>query len=231
MRVLFSLIFVIGAAACDAAAEPRSISVQGTGVIAVEPDVAIVRMGVDTLSETSRDTLRINSEATNAVIAALKKLGVEDRHIRTESLQLHPRYDHQRDREGRTSQHLVGFQASNIVSVRLEDLSQAGEAIDVATTAGANRVDGIRFEVGNPDEVLQHARDAAWGDARAQAEQLVSLAGAGLGPVLKIVTHGGTPPQPREMAFAGVRMDSVPVSGGQQNISVQLHVTWELINN
>ena len=229
-RLILGLSFAAVSFGCglETQAPERLISVQGTGTVAVEPDVAVVRLGVETRAATSEETLRLNSEKTNSVVAALQALGVEANAIRTESIQLHPRYEHIRDGNGRSSQSLVGYRASNTVRVQLRELSSAGDAIDAASQAGANRIDSIGFEVSDPAAALVAAREAAWQDAKRQAEQLADLAGTGLGEVRNLTTHNTHAGPIQEMALARSAMDSVPISPGQQNVSVHLSVSWSL---
>lgn len=234
MRYITLFVALFGLAGCDIGSAQRhaehTLSVQGTGTVAVQPDVAVVRVGVDTREATSQETLNKNSQVTNAIIDAVKTLGVAEQHIQTEALQLHPRYEHQRDDRGRSTQHLVGYRASNIVSIRLLDLGRAGDMIDAASQAGANRIDSIRFEVSEPARALEQARQAAWADALAQAQQLAALAGVQLGQVSHMATHNALAPQVQEMTMArsAMAMDAPPIAGGQQQITVHLQVTWQL---
>ena len=213
----------------DFMSEQESVSVSGVGDVAAVSDVAVVRLGVESIEDTAGDAMRVNNEQTQAIIAALKDIGVREQDMRTEALQLHPRYEHLRDEQGRQTQHLVGYRASNILSARLPDLARAGEAIDATISAGANRIDNITFEVSDPGAAVRAARDAAWADAQRQAEQLASLAGAKLGSVQRISTNQQAPRPVQEVAMARTLMQSVPLQGGQQEMSVQIDVTWSLI--
>ena len=228
--ILLGVALILSGCGVEQAAAPRTLSVSGTGTIAVTPDVAIVRLGVESRADTSDEALSQNSAKTNAVIEALKALGVEDKSIRTESVQLNPRYEHIREPNGRSSQTLVGYRASNLIRVELSELSNAGSAIDAASKAGANRIDSIGFEVSDPTAALVSAREVAWRDALSQAEQLAGLADAKLGKVIQVSTHNSTSGPVHEMAFARAAMDAVPVSGGQQNVTVQLAVSWSLVD-
>jgi uncharacterized protein YggE len=223
-------IFLCGAcSANDFISKQESVSVSGVGVVTAVSDVAVVRLGVENIEDTAGDAMRVNSEQTQAIIAALKDIGILEQDMRTEALQLHPRYEHLRDEQGRQTQHLVGYRASNILSARLPDLARAGEAIDATISAGANRIDNITFEITDPAAAVSAARDAAWADARRQAEQLASLAGAKLGFVQHISTNQQAPRPVQEVTKARALTQSVPLQGGQQEMSVQIDVTWSLI--
>ena len=218
-------------AACSMADETqqnqiRTIAVSGTGYAAAGSDMAIIRVGVETEGNTAIEAMRSNSERTRALLKVLKAQGVADLDLQTSSLNLQPRYDYPKNRNGEQTRRLLGYTAINTVTARVMDLDQVGGALDAAIDAGGNRIDSIQFDLKDPTEVLRLARDAAWQNALAQAEQLAALAGEQLGKVTKIESYQHNP-GPVHMAEArALRSSDVPIQGGQQRLSVQLNVTW-----
>lgn len=232
-RLSLVTLFIFLSSACGAREfvadeETRSLAVRGTGMVAASPDVAVVRLGVESREATAREAMHANNARTRAILEALKTMGAREQDVRTEALQLHPRYEHTRTADGSQNQSLVGYRASNIVSARLRDIASAGDAIDAAIQAGANRVDSIGFEVSDPTATLSAARDAAWADALQQAKQLAGLANAELGAVLRVSSNQQSSGPVHEMASVRLMMDSVPLQGGQQQLTVQIDVTWAL---
>lgn len=206
----------------------RSISVIGSGEASVQPDVAVILVGVQTTDETASEALTQNSEQMQELIDTLTDAGVEAADIRTQSVQLYPVYEPQGP--GETGQpDISGYTAANTVSVRVEDLEQVGELLDSAVQAGGNRIDGILFETSDSVEALEQARELAMENARAKAEHLASLANASLGAVINIQeVPGGQPP----VLFpqGGLAQDfAVPVQPGSQILRVDIQVTWELL--
>ncbi len=106
--------------------EAGTIVVSGTGRVAVEPDIAELRLGVavsrDSVAEARSEAARTMSAILEAVAAA----GVASRDIRTSQLSVQPRYDY---RDGRAPT-LVGYDLANVVEVTVRDL---------ATVAGGRR--------------------------------------------------------------------------------------------
>jgi hypothetical protein len=101
-----------------------------------------------------------------------------------------------------------------------------GELLDAATEAGANRVEGINFEVTNPEEVLSQARELAWENARQKGEELAGLSGADLGEVLSI-SESTRGPQPVYLRAEEMEA-AVPVQPGTEEIRVELQIVWAL---
>ncbi len=209
--------------------DQRTISVSGSGVISAAPDQVTLRLGVETTAETASEALSQNSEQMTAVIDSLKDAGIPAEQIQTQTVLLNPRYETPPREPGEAQEReLVGYQASNIVLARTEDLDAVGQLLDTAVRAGANRIEGLRFEVSDPQDLLDQARDVAWEDAETKAQQLVALARAELGAVLSIDESTRTPGPVRMESVEMERVAGVPVEPGSEEIQVELQVTWLL---
>src|SRR5438477_12232277 len=62
---------------------PHEITVSGQGKAYAKPDVAMVTFGVTTEAPKSQDAVNQNNAKMNAVIDAIKSLGVQDKDIQT----------------------------------------------------------------------------------------------------------------------------------------------------
>jgi uncharacterized protein len=209
----------------------RTLSASGTGAVAADPDRAVILLGVLSEEETASAAMARTNETMQDVIDALVAAGVTRANIQTQSIRIDPIYEFPQEEPGRPggSRVLVGFSATNIAEVTLTDLMILGEVLDAVVEAGANRIDGIRFEVDDSLDLLGQAREQAWNDAEAKARQLAELAGTGLGPVLTIQEAvRGPGPFAAEMAFDQAVGAGAPVEPGQQTVRVELLVTWTL---
>jgi uncharacterized protein YggE len=215
-------------------AEPqRTISVSGTGQASAQPDMAVISLGVTSEAEEASEALTENSTQMTAVIDALKTGGVLAKDIRTQTIRLSPRYEQPPRTPGGEQKPavLVGFVANNVVEARVRDLDTLGTLLDAAVKAGGNQIQGIRFEIEDPSELLVQARDAAWEDALAKAMQLADLADAELGRALTIQEFSRTP-RPYEGARAitfDTQVAAVPIEPGEQSMQIEVQVTWEMV--
>ncbi|HEX2224065.1 MAG TPA: SIMPL domain-containing protein [Thermoanaerobaculia bacterium] len=213
-----------GAAAAGTPPLVPVLSVQGTGDARVTPDEATVRLGVFAQRPTAREAQDQVSRTGQAVLEAVRRLGVRPEQIQTSELSLGPVYDHQEGREPRVS----GYTASNVVSIRLEDLDQVGPVVDAGLGAGANRLDGVIFGLRDDAAARASALTAAVSKARAKADALARALRVRLVEIVE-VTEGGipvfTPTYARgEVAMAADAMiANTPVSSGQ--VEVQASVT------
>lgn len=216
-------------AVAQQAEQQRIISLQGTGEVSVSPDVAAISVGVETQAEEAGEALSENSESMQAVIDALLVADIAEEDIRTHVVRLQPQYEQQPPqprREGPTP--IVGFVATNMVDVRLRDIEALGEVLDAAVAAGANLVQDIRFEISQPEEAQAQARELAWDSAEARATQLAELAGVELAEVLTI-NESSQGPIPVARAAIGLEAAAVPIQPGTQTVSVNLQVTWRIV--
>ena len=214
-------------AAQDPAPEgTRTLDVSADATVARSPDRASIQLAVETLGETAREAVRGNAEAMTAVIDALAGLGIPSSAIRTRSISLSPRY--RRDRE--TEEPVItGYHAANRVSVRVDDVEAVGGVVDAAIAAGANRVDGIHFEIADPEAAYHEALELAVAKARREAEVLARAMDATLGPAIRVSTGGFRVPMleaPRMETMA--RSAATPVEPGELEVSASVRITYRL---
>jgi len=69
---------------------------------------------------------------------------------------------------------IVGYLATNVVEVTLDDLAQVSKVIDTATQSGANIVRNLQYRLKNPRSVRGQALREAAEQARASAEAMAS---------------------------------------------------------
>ncbi len=209
---------------------PVLISVEGRGEVTAVPDIAEVSFGVQTdRLGTAEKAMAQLSDKMNAVVAAVKAAGIEEKDITTQNLSLYPSYDW---KEGvRIDQ---GFEANQSLQVKVRDLSNIGAILAAATSAGANQAGGVSFTIDDPEMLQAQAREKAITDAEAKAQvlarqlkkRIVKMKGYSEG-------GGGVPP----IVFAEkamLRADGVdaampaPVPAGEQEVVVTVSLMYEV---
>jgi uncharacterized protein YggE len=206
------------------AADPHTIAMTGHGEIKAVPDMAAVNAGVTTNAPTAAAALAANSARMSQVFDALKKLGIPERNIQTTGFSVSPQYT---NGDNINPRHLTGYQVNNEVSVRLDDVSRLGTALDTLVGAGANQMNGIGFDIATPAPLLEKARAQAIADARARAQTYAQAAGVSLGPIVSI-SEGGGEAQPRPMYRVMAMAAPVPVVAGEQSVTADVTVVWEI---
>lgn len=199
------------------------IAVQGEGVVAAEPDMAIISMGVTREARTASAAMDGASAATADVLASVKAAGIEPRDVQTSSISLSPNWDHTRSGPPVVN----GYVASNQLSVRVRDLAELGGLLDRVVGDGANTMNGLSFAVAEPRPLEDEARTAAVKDARAKAELLAAAAGVTLGPVISIAEAGSfAPPGAMMRTMADESAMAVPVAAGEIEYRISVSVVF-----
>ena len=205
---------------------PRTVTVTGSGRVAVRPDLADLRLGVTITAPTATGAREESARVMHEVISGLKALGIEDRDLRTSIVSVSPAYDYSANTG---TPKLVGYTFTNLVAAVVRDVERLGDAIDAALTAGATNVDHLAFRVDDPSEAERGAREAAVADARAKAETLARAAGVSIGGVAAMVESGAAIPYPMpmmELASFKARDAATPVEAGEHEIAVVLVVSY-----
>lgn len=222
LRILccsFLLITTLGAAQ----AADRLVTVTGEAAVSIVPDAAVIRIGVSTQGKTAADASGANSQKMGAVLGAIKDAGIADRDVQTAVLSLQPQYDSGKPGAPR----LVGFVASNQVTVKIRDIKALPGVLDRAISAGANEMSGIEFVVSEQSKLLDQARGQAIADARRKAELYAQAAGGHVGRVIAI-TEEGAPAPARPMAAAMRAGAAVPVAPGERTLKAAVTVSYML---
>lgn len=211
-----------------AADERPRIVVTGEGEAATAPDLAMLSLTVMREAQSAREALTANSDAMTAVIAAMKDFGIAERDLQTSNIRIDPRYSHAPKPDGTQQATLTGYTVSNSLTVRVRDISKAGEVLDKAVSLGVNQGGGISFGNEDPAAVVKEARRKAVADAFEKAGTLAEAAGGKLGRVMEIIDQniGVAPQMLRAKAFDAA--SAVPIQSGENAYSVQVSVTFEL---
>ena len=203
-------------------APPPMISVTGEATVSVPPDLAAVDGGVTSDARTAREASEANNAAMGKVLLALKGAGIDEKDYQTSRLSLQPQ-----SAPGRAGPPaIVGYRASNRVTVRLRDVTKVASIIDTLVGAGANDIGGINFMVSQASKLLDDAREQAIADARRKAEIYARAAGVTLGAPLSI-SEAGSPGAMPFRKLAGMAA-ATPVAQGEETLAVTVNVSWAI---
>lgn len=208
----------------------RVIITSGSSEVKVTPDRAQVTVSVQTENADVKVAQSENADRMDAVIKAIKAVGIADADIRTSGYSIYPVYDDTSSIFGRK---VKTYRVTNSVQVTIRDVTKTGEVIDAAVAAGANQVDSIMFMVS--EELEQSLRNEVLGKAvrkaRADADIVAAAAGVTITGVKEINVGSYYPPVYYENARsagmdAKVASAPTPVEPGQVTISAQISATY-----
>ena len=199
------------------------------GEVRVAPDMANITLGVMTEGKTAQEAMQQNAAKMTQVVAALRRAGIAERDIQTSNLNLNAQYQY---RENQPPV-LVGYQASNNVTVRVLDLNRLGSAIDAVVSAGANQIHSIGFGLQDPKAAEDEARRRAVAALQSKANLYAEATGYRLNRLVNLTEGGGyaaPPPRPMPMlARAEMAQDaSTPVQGGELVVRIDISGMFQL---
>ena len=173
---------IVPATADDA----RTISTSGEALVQVAPDIVVVGVGVETFRPTPDAAREANEAECARLLAALKRLGVAERDIQTDVLNVELAY---RD-GGHPSRGIEGYYFRRAYSVTLQDPRMFEALVTAALGAGANRLMGFEFKTRNLRPHRDEARQLAIRAAREKAQALSAAVGLKLGAA-RAISEGG----------------------------------------
>jgi len=208
------------------------VTISAQGKVTAAPDLLIVNTSVVTNASSASDAQNQNTAKMNKVIDFVKTKGVDSKDIETAGYNIYPNYDYKSG-----TQSVVGYTASQTLSIKVRDLNSVGALLDGVVQNGANQIQSAEYTFSDPDALREQAREQALTSARQKAEKLAAAAGAKLGTLVTFTEEQNNFPTPIPYALnspalaAGGAPNSLPVTQlepGTQDITEQVTVTYSL---
>jgi uncharacterized protein YggE len=212
--------------------QQEGIWVNGSGKVSAVPDIAILRLGIESQQASVAQAQEQANQAMNAVVAALENNGIAEKDIQTQYFNIQ-RLTRWNENEGREV--VIGYRVTNMVTAKSREMENVGAIIDAVAVAGGDltRIDGISFTVEDPKPYLDQARAEAMADAASKAEQLAEMAGVELGKATYIVENTAYPSPVRQDFAEGVAAApamQTPISPGEMEVSVNVQIAYAIPN-
>lgn len=155
-----------------------TINVSGEGKIKIAPDEALISISVETKGTNVADVKKENDIKMDAILKLIKKSNIAKADYQTQRVALNPNYDYEKKKSN--------FIAVQTLQVLLRDLSQYDVLIEGLVETGINRIDNVLFQSSKIKQLQSDARKLAIKDAKAKAEDFVSVLGQKVGKAITI---------------------------------------------
>lgn len=213
-----------------AVTEPSTLTVGGHGEVSAAPDRAILRLGAVAQAAKASDAQDQVNQVVQNIIKGIKSLGVADKNIATIDLSIYPVYgNEQPEPQGQTTQPVIrGYRASNIIRVDIDKLESLGGVIDAGLTGGANRIEGLSFDLKDDGDFRKQALRLAAEEAEAKANAIALAMGVEIIGI-KLISEAGvnlTRPQMDSGPVFSARAAATPVQAGQVRVEASLTVSY-----
>jgi uncharacterized protein YggE len=213
----------------DTCSHPRIISVTGTAEIKVAPDEVSLTLGVDSHDKDLAIAKADNDRRIKKLLNLTHAAGVDAKNIQTSALTIGPEYSDEKIPK------LLGYQASQTVTVTLTDLSKYEDLMTNSLRAGVNRVDGINFFVADPKKYRGEARLQAVRAAHEKAKAIATELGQTIGKPWEVTEEPDIDAQ--AMTFNAnsyirykmpMQQEQSTVAGGEVTIRSLVRVSFQL---
>ena len=201
----------------------HTLTVTGNGKVIAQANAVQLQISVVTKGNDVTEAQQENATIMNRVIQSILSLNIPRENIQTAAYTVSPIYDYI---EGK--QVFSGFEVTNTISVKVNDINQVGAVIDTAVQNGANRISSLQFSVENPDIYYQQALSLALQNAQMKATTIADTMQLSLHPqpIEILEESNGTPIVAYKSIALAEQSVSTPIEQGQMTISATVRVTF-----
>lgn len=237
--IALAVAFLVGLRVSDEDPGPRAaaapdtqahgIITSGKGAIKSAPDQLTFAASVSNTRDETADALSATNADVRAVTAAATKAGVQAKDIRTADLSVRPRFEY-----SNSGRRLTGYASRQRLEIIVRSLDDAGKVIGAVSSAGGNRVSigSIKLSFSNRAALIDQARVQAVERSKAAAEAIARAAGREVGELefVQEIDPTGYPQPTATFALndSAAALKSVPISPGEQTVSVTVQVRWSV---
>ena len=230
LLIIFQLVFLFSSCSNSnlPTAENDGILVTGSATIQSSPDLATLRVGVQSFDKNVEQAVNDNNTKIENIISNLKNKGLTEKDMETDQFNISP----QREYRNNNPPIVVGYNVSNILTVKIRNLESLGEIMQATVGSGANTINGLSFSIEDPNPLRQKARGLAMEDALSRAEILADASGVEVGKPISIqeLSYGGPVVKSESFAGAELAMDArIPIqTPSEVGIQINLQVRFEI---
>jgi hypothetical protein len=230
---------VLAQASAGTMQTPATVTVRGRGEVMIPPDEVVIGMGAVAQADRADAAQGQVNQILNRATAGIAAIGIHVSNIQTTGISLSPVYSGTAPAPTGGSAmtivqepRVVGYRASNIIRVRLDNLRLMGQVIDQAVQAGANQLEDLSFHLKDDQPYRQEAISRAAADARLKAEAIASALGVEILGVRHVEEAGVEVARPqvqyRELVAAQGAIAATPVQPGEVRVEAAVNVTYLL---
>ena len=205
--------------------QARLIQTSATGQVTTMPDQAEISVAVQTENLDPQRAQADNAAIMTRVTDALKGAGVVDNDLKTTGFSLYPVYDNS---GSFLAQNIRTYRVTNTLLIRVTNVTNTGNLLDLAVANGANNVNSVTFTLSDAQEqvVRGQALAAAVRLARADADTVAGAANLTITGVQEITVNSENVPSPLPFAAAAVNAPATPLQPGELTVSASVSASY-----
>ena len=209
--------------------DTSEIQITGQASRSVAPSYAILTLGITSQNTNINAAKSNNDRIMSDLISRLANLGVDKKDIFTSNISINPTSDYQEGKRINT-----GYNVSNHVTVKINNLDNVGKVVDAAVSAGANDINNLSFQNDVSQQLSDSLTTEAIQNGRLKAEVIAAALGRTLGPV-KTVSISTTETSSMDSGYyrnavmlKAALETATPVEKGSLVVSQDANITYYL---
>ena len=208
------------------------IHVTGSGTVAVEPDIGVLSIAIETTNRSLSISSIRNAKSTDLILKTLKANDIDEEDIKTKQYSTQPVYKYTQE----SGQKLQGYKVTNALQITLRSIGRSiGPVIDELVNAAGDdiRINRIDFQKEDTSEAVKQARILAAKNAIEIAELYAKELGVMRGELLYVVDQNSShypEKSPLVMAEAGLMARSAPttIMPGDYEVTATIRVVFAI---
>ena len=210
---------------------PRTITVSGEAHGDFEPDMAMLNVTLTSRDADLAAAKKQNDQQVSRLLEVASKQKLPKEKVTTSNVYINPEYRYEKQGQ----RHLTGYMVSRNIRMEINDMAVQEKLLADLVQANISEVNGMDFQLSQPERHTGELRKQAFQQARDRAAQLAEAAGSRLGPPLQISVGGAEPPMPRPM-MAMARMEAAdagsvaPTVPGAVRLQESVTVTFVMMD-
>jgi len=234
--IAFSLMLFLAISCNTEVQESKdSVSVSGIGTVLAQPDMVLINVSFSHTAPTTKEAKKAVEQTMQQILKILHEENVEDKFIKTISLNYDVEYDYRSGRRIR-----LGQRAQQTIVVTINDMINTPErfssVLDKITAIDKIDVQNIKFDIENKTELFKQSRELAYQKAFEKAWQYAELSKRKIGKVVtisEVVSRdvAQTRAFQNNLAFKEEALflsDNSAVPTGEQGVSSEINIVFSL---
>lgn len=145
------------------------ISIQGSAIINVSPDIANVSFDLSTKEKTAQEAKEANDAMLKKLNDVLKKYEIKESELSMNYMNIRPYYEYRGN-----SNELKGYMAQKTITIKIKEIGKYNSFIDDLLKVGISNINSVDFTLEDIKTVRNQARVKALENAREKAELFAS---------------------------------------------------------
>ena len=232
-----AFLFMLLLISCNTSVQENqnSVSVSGIGTVLAQPDMVQINIYFSHTAPTTKEAKKVVDETMQRILKILQDENVEDKFIKTVSLNYNTEYDYSSRRRVR-----IGQRAEQNIIVTINDIINNPEKflsiLDKITAFDRVEIHNVRFDIEKKAELFKQSRELAYQKAFDKAAQYATLSGRKIGKVMTMSEGVSRDITQTRASMSNLSFqvaneyfsDDSSVPTGEQGVTSEINITFSL---